>query len=62
MGSGDPYEGQHLIVSPWGVWVDGEQVIYRDRRMKVNREPGHPWIADGAAYTGFYVDVRTEVP
>jgi len=57
--SGKAYEGTHLIVNHQGVWVDGQQVIYRDRRAKVNREKGHPWLAEGAPYTGFLVSVET---
>ena len=56
---GEAYEGTHLVVNHQGVWVDGEQVIYRDRRARVNREKGHPWLADGAPYSGFSVSVET---
>jgi hypothetical protein len=42
--SGQPYKGQHAVISNEGVCLDGEWVIQRDRRMKKNREPGHPWI------------------
>ncbi len=58
-GSGEPYQGTHLVVHSDGVWVDHEKVISRDRRMKINREPFHNWIADGAPYTGFIVSVFT---
>ena len=39
-----PFVGSHLIVSADGVWLDGDRLVERDRRMKVNRVPGHPWI------------------
>jgi hypothetical protein len=51
-------EGQHVIVGHFGVILDGKHVIVRDRRMKVNREPGHPWIAFGRGWTSFTVDVE----
>jgi hypothetical protein len=57
--SAEAYEGTHLVVNHQGVWVDGEWVIQRDRRMKSNRERGHDWLAEGAPYTGFYVSVET---
>ena len=60
-GSGASYVGQHVVISTWGVWIDGESVIQRDRRIKVNREPGHNWIAEGAPWTGFQVDVDPEI-
>lgn len=41
------------------VIVDGEIVLRRDRRMKKNRIPGHPWLdEDGLYYTTF--DIRVE--
>ncbi len=42
--SGEPITGRHVVVSADGVWLDGEPVIQRDRRIKKNRMPGHPWI------------------
>jgi hypothetical protein len=56
--SGEAY-GTHLVVNHQGVWVDGEHVIQRDRRAKVNRTPGHPWLAEDAPYTGFYINCET---
>ena len=56
--SGDRLVGQHAIISRDGVWLDGEKVVSRDRRAKVNREAGHPWIAGVTTWTGFRVDVE----
>ena len=55
---GDTVAGRHLIVSPDGVWVDGSQVIHRDRRAIRNREPGHPWLAEGHPWTSFRITVE----
>lgn len=53
-GATPSFKGGHAIVSIYGVWIDGKQVIERDRRMKSNRVAGHPWIAgDRAADTAW---------
>jgi hypothetical protein len=57
---GQSITGFHLVVSTYGVWVDGKFVIQRDRRQLKNRQKGHPWLTpDGKAWTGFRVDVET---
>lgn len=57
---GARYGGYRLIVGSDGAFIDGKQVIRRDRRMKKNREAGHPWLTnDGKAWTGFHVEVET---
>jgi hypothetical protein len=56
--AGEPYVGQRAIITREGVWLDEEPVVVRDRRIKRNREPGHPWFADGAPRTGFRVEVE----
>lgn len=43
---GQPFVGRHVVVSKDHVTLDGEVVIRRDRRAKVNRQDGHPWITD----------------
>lgn len=64
---GVPVIGQRLMVTPDGAWVDGQPVVLRDRRAKVNREPGHPWTSSNSHpdpryrrinWTGFSVDVE----
>ena len=56
---GASYTGSHLVVSGWGVWVNGVIVIQRDRRAIRNREPGHPWLTEGTGpWTGFRVEVE----
>ena len=62
-GSGSPMVGKHVVVSADGVWLDGEQVIARDRRMKKARHHGHPWLTERyalfqQAWTGFRVQVE----
>lgn len=64
-GSSTPsFRGQHLIASSWGVWLDGDQVIERDRRMKSNRIPGHPWMLsdrkNSLAWVTFKVDLNPD--
>jgi hypothetical protein len=65
--SGMPFTGHHAIVSSLGVWIDGEQVIWRDRRAIKNRTPGHPWLTGNGnpdskyrniVWTTFHVDVE----
>lgn len=41
---GAPLVGRHAVVSRDGVWLDGKPVLRRDRRAKVDRIPGHPWV------------------
>lgn len=66
-GNGEPIVGRHLVVSRDGVWVDGQPVVLRDRRAKVNRTPGHPWVTSNGhpdsrysriGWTGFSVEVE----
>jgi len=47
---GQPFTGQHVVVSLHGVCLDGEWVIRRDRRAIRNREPGHPWLTDNGHF------------
>lgn len=57
---GERIEGTHLVLQGQGVWVDGEKVIHRDRRMIASREAGHPWLtSDGTPWTGFDISVET---
>lgn len=66
-GSGEPMVGRHVVISAEHVILDGDCVIVRDRRLKRNREPGHPWLTtttprlghrDFAVWTGFRVTVE----
>lgn len=41
---GAPFVGQHVVISRYGVCLDGDWVITRDRRAIKNREVGHPWL------------------
>lgn len=57
----EPFVGSHLVVSADGVWLDRKQVLIKDRRRKVNRVPGHPWMtveADPTYWTGFTITVE----
>lgn len=59
---GEPFEGSHLVVTRDAVIVDGEVVIRRDRRAKVSRTPGHPWLTAGNVFwTGFSVEVEANI-
>lgn len=51
---GEPFTGQHVVVSLDGVCLDGEWIIRRDKRAIRNREPGHPW------FTTDYNNSRTD--
>lgn len=62
---GTSITGKHLVVHNDGAYVDHNPAVIRDRRMKVNREQGHPWLTgayttDRKAWTGFYVTVETK--
>jgi hypothetical protein len=52
-------EGQHLVVGSTGVMVDLRPVLTKDRRRRVNRVAGHPWVdKHGNVWTGFSVEVE----
>jgi len=64
---GEPFEGRSMTVTLDGVWVDGQQVIRRDRRSKKDRQPGHHWLTSNGhadpnlrniGWTGFRVEVE----
>lgn len=58
--SGATVEGSSLVVNENGVWVDGDTVLIRDRRMIKNRTPGHPWmnVQLTQSWTGITVECR----
>ncbi len=68
-GRGEPIIGKHsVIVHARGVWLDGVQVIAKDRRAKKNRQVGHPWLTSRRRpndnrfeinWTSFTVEVET---
>lgn len=58
MDHGESFKGSHVIVGAYGVYLDGVEVIHRDRRVKRNRVPGHPWLARSVPYTSFRVSVE----
>lgn len=55
---GEVITGSHATIGSFGVYLDGHMVLERDRRIKRNREPGHPWISQGAGWTTFEVLVE----